>query len=355
MVSGENTLQGNNREKALKWFTLKRILVPVMIGLAVSIFLIIRDVRSGMDLMRFSSEAIFWFSLAVILQIMRDFAYMVRIRLLTDHALTWRESFEVIMMWEFASSVTPSVVGGTAIAFFILHREGFSLGKSSAIVMVTAMLDELFYILTVPIVLLATRYSDHFIVLHDFPWNIGTKGIFLIGYGFLTFLTLTILTGIFISPQGFKKVLSSLFNIRILRRWRPSAVSMGDEIIHTSAEMRTKPWHFWVKAWGITFWSWSSRFLVVNALIAGISPVHDHFLLYARQMIMWVILLISPTPGSSGAAEYFFPLFLGEFIQDGSPDLVALIWRLISYYPYLIAGSMILPFWLKRTIIKPKR
>jgi glycosyltransferase 2 family protein len=355
MASAENTISGNDREKVLKWFTLKRILIPVMIGLAVSVFLIIRDIRSGMDLMQFSSEAIFWFSLAVILQVMRDFAYMVRIRLLTDHKLSWRESFEVIMMWEFASSVTPSVVGGTAIAFFILHREGFSLGRSSSIVLVTAMLDELFYIMTVPFILLATRYSDHFIVLQDFPWNIGTKGIFLMGYGFLTFLTLAIVIGVFISPKGFKNVLTSLFSVRILNRWRPAASRMGDEIIVTSNEMRSKPWHFWVKAWLVTFWSWSSRFLVVNALIAGISPVHDHFLLYARQMIMWVILLISPTPGSSGAAEYFFPVFLGEFIQEGSPDLVALIWRLMSYYPYLIAGSLILPFWLKRTIIKQKR
>lgn len=355
MQSAENTSSGHDRDKVLKWFTLKRILVPIAIGLAVSLFLIIRDVRSGMDLMHFSSEAIFWFSLAVMLQVMRDLAYMVRIRLLTDHKLTWRESFEVIMLWEFASSVTPSVVGGTAIAFFIIHREGFSMGKSSAIVLVTAMLDELFYILTVPIILLATRYSDHFIVLQDFPWNIGTRGIFLLGYGFLTLLTLTILAGVFISPKGFKKVLTSIFSIPFLNRWKPSAAKMGDEIIHTSVEMRSKSWLFWLKAWLVTFWSWSSRFLVVNALIAGINPVHDHFLLYARQMIMWVILLISPTPGSSGAAEYFFPLFLGEFIQQGSPDLVALIWRLMSYYPYLIAGSLILPFWLKRTIIRRKR
>lgn len=308
-----------------------------------------------MDIFNLTSEAVFWFSLAVFLQAMRDLAYIFRIRLLTNYELTWRESFEVIMLWEFASSVTPSVVGGTAIAFFIMHREGFSLGRSSSIVMVTAMLDELFYIITVPIILLITRYSNHFIQLEDFPWNIGTRGIFYIGYGFLTFLTLAILTGIFISPKGFKRVIAGIFSIRLLRRWHPAAVKTGDDIILTSAEMRNKPWHFWVKAWLITFWSWSSRFFVVNALITGFNPVSDQFLLYARQMVMWVILLISPTPGSSGSAEYFFPQFLGEFIHQGSPDMVALLWRLMSYYPYLIAGSLILPFWLKRTVFRPKR
>ncbi len=344
-----------DQQKVLKWFTLRRIMVPVLIGLAVSVFLIVRDVQQGIDLFEISSSSAYGFTLALILQAMRDFAYMVRIRLLTDHKLTWRESFQVIMIWEFASSVTPSIVGGTAIAFFIIHREGFGIGRSTSIVMVTAMLDELFYIMTVPVVLLFSMHNSHFIHIEDLPWSIGTKGIFLIGYGFLVFLTLTILSAVFISPKGFKRVITGLFSIRFLRRWYPKAEKAGDEIILTSKEMRSKSWLFWVKAWFITAWSWTARYLVVNALIAGINPVSDHLLLYCRQMIMWVILLISPTPGSSGAAEYFFPQFLGEFIQRGSPDLIALIWRLMSYYPYLLAGSLILPFWLKRTIIRPVR
>jgi glycosyltransferase 2 family protein len=341
-----------NQQNVLKWFTLRRILLPVFIGLAVSIFLIVRDLQSGMDLITLSSEVVFWFALAIILQAMRDLAYMVRIRLLTDHQLTWRESFEVIMIWEFASSVTPSVVGGTAIAFFIINREGFGVGKSTSIVMITAMLDELFYILTVPVMLLISASENHFITLENFPWDISSKGVFLIGYGFLTLLTLTIVTGLFIAPHGLKKLLSSLFSLRFLRRWHQKALKAGDEIIATSADMKSRPWHFWIKAWLITFWSWSARFLVVNALIAGVNPVRDHLLLYIRQLVMWVILLISPTPGSSGAAEYFFPLFLGEFIGEGSPDFVALIWRLFSYYPYLLAGSLILPFWLKRSAVR---
>jgi len=326
MMAKNRKIRGMEREHVLKWFTLKRILIPVVIGLAVSVFLVVRDVGSGLDLFVLRREAIFWFSLALILQVMRDVAYMFRIRLLTDNQLTWRESFEVIMLWEFASSVTPSVVGGTTIALFIMHREGFSLGRSTSIVLVTAMLDELFYIITVPVILIATRHSNHFITLNNFPWDMGTLGIFLLGYSFLTLLTISILLGVFISPKGFKRVLVKIFSIRFLRRWRPGAAKTGDDIIITSKEMRSKRWTFWVKAWLITFWSWSSRFLVVNALIAGINPVNDHFLIYARQMVMWVILLVSPTPGSSGAAEYFFPQFLGEFITRGSPDLMALIW-----------------------------
>jgi hypothetical protein len=69
---------------------------------------------------------------------------------------------------------------------------------------------------------------------------------------------------------------------------------------------------------------------------------------------MWVIMLVSPTPGGSGIAEYFFPVFLREFIAGQAGDLttiVAFAWRFLTYYPYLIVGALILPFWLRRVYL----
>jgi uncharacterized protein (TIRG00374 family) len=57
----------------------------------------------------------------------------------------------------------------------------------------------------------------------------------------------------------------------------------------------------------------------------------------------------SPTPGGSGAAEIMFGNFLGEFIGNASlTSALALLWRLISYYPYIFLGAVILPRWLAR-------
>ena len=44
------------------------------------------------------------------------------------------------------------MVGGSAVASFILHRNGLSWGRSLATVMSTALLDELFFLLAVPAV-----------------------------------------------------------------------------------------------------------------------------------------------------------------------------------------------------------
>jgi len=64
---------------------------------------------------------------------------------------------------------------------------------------------------------------------------------------------------------------------------------------------------------------------------------------------MWVIMLISPTPGGSGLAEVAFSGFLGDLIPIGLAGALALIWRLLSYYPYLFVGAFVLPRWLNRT------
>jgi len=69
---------------------------------------------------------------------------------------------------------------------------------------------------------------------------------------------------------------------------------------------------------------------------------------------MWIILLISPTPGSSGVAEFAFPIFLGEFLPIGTSTTLSVLWRTYTYYPYIVLGLIVLPIWTSR-IIKRKR
>jgi uncharacterized protein (TIRG00374 family) len=69
---------------------------------------------------------------------------------------------------------------------------------------------------------------------------------------------------------------------------------------------------------------------------------------------MWIILCISPTPGSSGIAEFAFPIFLKEFLPFGTAATLALLWRIYTYYSYVVLGLMVLPLWTKRVFGKKK-
>ncbi len=391
-----------------KKFSLKRILIPVLIGLGVATWLLVSNLTEvrfvaapegdyvwvdhnkngevdAHDVNEFvlrdnSSEAVtynrltyqdilaqinwtwystFWMLIALLMVVFRDLGYMYRIRVLTDKQLSWRQSFDVIMLWEFASAITPSVVGGAGVAVFIVNREGVSMGKSTALVLVTALMDELFYLLMVPLVILMVS-TDNLFVLQDeqafFGMTLNTEGIFWMGYGFLFLLTSIIVLGVFYKPQGFKQVLSQLFRLRFLKKWRAKAEKTGDEMIITSKALKGKSLLFWIKIFGATFFSWTARFWVVNFIILAFTSttLGENLMIYARQLIMWVIMLISPTPGSSGVAEVAFSGFLGNFIPVGFAAALAILWRLMSYYPYLFVGAIILPRWLKRTANRKK-
>jgi glycosyltransferase 2 family protein len=342
----------DKQSRVLKIFKFKRVIIPVILGLGVVSFLIFRDFDAEpFRNIRWTQYSALWLFIALLMVVTRDVAYMYRIRLLTDKELSWRKSFDVIMLWEFASSVTPSIVGGSAAALYIVTKEGIRPGRATAIVMITALLDELFYITMVPVVIIIVGTSQLFTSETSYLFvntRFGMQGIFIIGYLFILTLTLIITYGVFVRPRGFKWILLKIFKLPFLRKWRYQAGQAGDDIIITSAELRGKPTIFWVHAYIATWFSWTARFWVVNFLILSITPVGQHFLIYARQLIMWVIMLISPTPGSSGVAEFLFSDFLGDFIPVGLTAALALLWRLMSYYPYIIIGAIVLPNWLKR-------
>ncbi len=305
-------------DKILKTFSPWRIFIAIFIGISVSAFLISKEFDvSVFEKIDWSATTFFWIFIALISQALMDVSYMYRLRLLTDKQISWRRSFRVIMLWDFASSVTPSVVGGSAVAMFFVHKEGVKLGRSTAVVMITALLDEFFYISMVPIIFLFTGTAIFFndTSIHLGAMEIGSKGVFIIGYSFIIFLTITIVTGVFISPKGFKWVLVKIFSLPFLKKWKKGASRTGDEIITTSKEMKGKPFVFWLKAYLSTFISWTARYWVVNCLILAFVAVDNHFLIYAKQLIMWVILLISPTPGGAGVAEIMFHEYLSVLIQ----------------------------------------
>ena len=100
-----------DHKKVLSYFKFRRIIIPVIIGLAVATYLVVQNFdRTAFENIHWTYYSTLAIFIAILLMGVRDLAYMYRIRLLTDKQLSWRQSFDVIMLWEFASSVTPSIV-----------------------------------------------------------------------------------------------------------------------------------------------------------------------------------------------------------------------------------------------------
>jgi uncharacterized protein (TIRG00374 family) len=276
---------------------------------------------------------------------LRDFFYMIRIRLLSDKQLSWKASFHTIMLWEFASALSPGVMSGAAVAMFILHRERIPLGKSTSMVMVTAMLDNLFFTTMIPCVFLI--YGAEVL----FPEGSGLISVFWMGYSVFFFVFLFFFISVFFLPGLVPSFLTNVMRLPFLKRWRERTKQTATDIRLAAVEMRTYPFHLWLKLLGSTFASWISRFLVINFLMAAFInlSVFQHALILSKQFILWLFMRMSPTPGGSGVAEYVF----GELMQQPESSILlilglAFIWRILSYYSYLLIGTLILPKWLRK-------
>jgi len=335
-----------------------KVWVPVIIGLGIVFALFYLDPNLTSENLKVVVDASPWFILLSILVIFfRDFGYVYRIREITDRQLTWTRAFYVIILWEFASAVTPSVVGGTAVAMFILNKEGIKMGKAIAYVMVTAILDNLFFVIGAPIILFFAK-GNIFPESKILESQLGNslQAIFWISYALYASYSFVMAAALFYRPRIFKWLLIKLFSIKFLRRWKHDAQEYGDQIIEASRQLSGKNYRYWLPIIGATIFVWSSRYLMLNALIGAFVPLDlfDNIIVFARQIIMWIVMMISPTPGSSGTAEFFFGVFFNQFLEKYT-FVTSIIWRLMSYYPYLILGAIFLPRWIRQVFFFKKK
>src|SRR6478735_1610181 len=181
-----------NKRSFLRHFTPAKIAIPVAIGLAVVAYMIYRD-PAAQDFSRLLDAKLHWIFITFAVLIVRDFGYMYRIRHITGRFLSWKQSVDVIMLWEFASCVMPSVVGGSTVATFLLHKEGLKIGKSLAYVMVTAMLDNWYFVVVAPIILYCTK-GQIFPEIEGLGFSVASslEYAFYLSYGIVTVYALMI-------------------------------------------------------------------------------------------------------------------------------------------------------------------
>lgn len=350
--------QNDSQQTELRKIKMKNIIYPIIIGLGVVGYMIYQDFDSdALASLAFTARSFVWLFIAILFMFGRDLGYVIRLKVLSGGRLSWIESVRIIMLWEFTSAITPSAIGGTSFAIIYVHKGGMSVGRSSAVVLLTSFLDELYFVVVFPILYLLIGKDLFTIAGVSQSLQNSIFSFFLAGYTLKLAYTIFISYGLFVRPRGLKWIIVKIFSIRWLRKWREAARRTGDDIITSSVELKKSNFLFWLKVVGATFLSWSSRYLVVNAIIMAFFATSDHLLLFARQFVMWVMMLVMPTPGGSGFSEYFFKEYLGEFFPAaGVAIIIALIWRLITYYPYLIIGVIVFPRWLRAKFpIKKKK
>lgn len=352
-----------NRDKEIagenKIFSAWKVVLPVVIGLSVVAYMFCRDAEKE-NLSEVVRNIHFtwrtWLSIALAFLFIfgRDFGLSWRFKTLTGNQLSWAKAYKVDLLCEFTSCITPSAVGGSSFGMIFLNSQGIEFGRAMTLMMTTLFLDELFLVVFCPIVVLLTPGGAIFVSGETMLAH-GIRLTFWLVYGAITIWTAVLFCGIIWKPNWMRTFLRRVTQWRFLRRWQDKAEELGDNMVATSASLRNKPICFWMRVFGGTSLSWFSRYLVVNALFFGFLPSADpeQWVIFAREFVLWVVLMVSPTPGGSGLSEWLFSEYYGDIIHSAGMGLVlAILWRIVSYYLYLVIGAVIVPGWAKATLGK---
>ena len=287
--------------------------------------------------------------LALLAVVGRDFGLAWRFHTIAAGDLTWKRAFRTDIMCAFTSAITPSVVGGSALAIFYLNREGISIGRATALTLTTLFLDELFFVVFCPIMVLIVPLSDLFAAGASVSEGVsaflgGVEIVFWLVYAGIVVWTAVLYIAILARPDATSHMLEKMSGWRILRRFSGKILNMAHNMVATSQWVKGRSARWWLNVFGSTVLSWFSRYFVVSFLFLAFVPSASQLLVFARQFVVWVVLMVSPTPGGSGISEWLFATYYGDLIGNvGMAAVLALVWRLLSYYIYIIGGCTLLP------------
>ncbi|MEI6555072.1 MAG: lysylphosphatidylglycerol synthase transmembrane domain-containing protein [Paludibacter sp.] len=339
-------------KKVSKPYKIYQVLIPVLLGLFVIGWLFMDEFKATAFTFNFTLTSALFIMLAFVLMMMRDFGMIWRFRLLTDKDLSWKQAFHINVLSEFTSAVTPAVVGGSSLVVIFLIKEGINAGRSTTIMFVNLFLDELFFLVVCPLIFLFIPLKELFnsssVIVSTFAVVFTSLYITRLVWTSIMFI------GIFRRPSWIRHIMLTLFKLPVLRRWYSNVDVMTSNLIFASKDIGNRSYWFWIKAFATTLLTWTARFLVVNAVFMAFSHEYiNHLVVFARQLILWVYMVVSPTPGGSGVTEYAFKEYYSDVFSTASDVIfVTLIWRMISYYLYLLLGMLVIPNWIKKSFGK---
>ncbi|MCK5775988.1 MAG: UPF0104 family protein, partial [Bacteroidales bacterium] len=99
------TVETNKYNSLRKSLRPSKIILPIILGLGVAAWLVFKDINAEtFGFFDWTISAVFWIFISLLMMVIRDVAYMWRIRILTNKGISWRHTFDVIMLWEFSSA-----------------------------------------------------------------------------------------------------------------------------------------------------------------------------------------------------------------------------------------------------------
>ena len=241
-------------------------------------------------------------------------------------SLSLWQSLRAYLLGRFSDLVTPGGSGQMPVMGFALIRGGLGASRAWALTLYTAILDLLFFGLTVPLALLLLSTSVEHFPAGSLLSALALSALFL-SFWYLLAHRLAWL----------QYPLEKLFALPFLRRWRASVLTSFGKLTKATALVAQRPFAQSL-LFALTAPLHLSNYAVFYVVAASLGAELDLLLTLATVLVASVASFVVPTPGGSGFTE-FAVLSLFGLQTDATQITPALIvWRVLNYYVFFLIG-----------------
>lgn len=239
------------------------------------------------------------------------------------------------LAWDFFSNISPSAVGGGPFAGVYVARDArMRIGEATALMLFAMLLDQLWFALTIPVVVVASFFVD------VIPRSLGTIGaaafllyfgamlVWVVGFGYATLYR----------PDLLERFARWVFRVKWLRRFRVHVEHEMRQLQRRARILRTQPARFYVNGMLLTALTWMSRYMLLFFVVWAVLDAFDGVLLLLRTAALMLGTIVLPTPGGSGGVEGLYALLIGPMLPKAAVAPTLLVWRVLGYYLFIGVG-----------------
>ncbi|MGB0346643.1 MAG: lysylphosphatidylglycerol synthase transmembrane domain-containing protein [Balneolaceae bacterium] len=284
--------------------------------------------------------------IALVVSFLRVWATAAKFRVLSEGTVSWLGAFRITLSWDFTSAVTPSTIGGAPMATYAMTKEGLKLGEATAIILYSVLLDQIWFALAIPILLISGIF---YAVVPPEAGLVGDVSMIILYMTLLSYAGL-LAYGVLVNPAAIKKVVKIIFKLPFLNRYEEKISSEAENLESYAHQLRKKPFSFLLKAFSCSTLSWLCRVALPTIVILSLLPAPE-ILSVLRSLAMNLTFLVVPTPGGSGGVEGLFVLFQAPLIsRESFIGLALFLWRIISYYITIGIGMAATTWYINRQV-----
>lgn len=253
------------------------------------------------------------------------------------------QSVGIIMASEFAFYATPGGTGGPLTLMALLARHGMRPAQSSAIFAVDQLSDLLFFLCALAAVLVFTLSHS---VSPNLEVSLITSGVLLGG----------LLFGVVLLARFQRRVIRA--NGRLLRRlgmksrarlhWARKLLHFRDTLLSSLRQPRRRL----ALIFFLTCCHWTLRFSVLYLVLSAMNVDLHWAWTFLIQLISLAAGLAMLLPGGAGGTELTSAALLAPLVGKSTAAAAILIWRVVTYYFYLVMGAPVFALLAGRPLLR---